>query len=161
MVVGIIIVVCFIVVIFFMQICYDFILCMGVFLVSMVVFFIFVIFCIFIWNCILEIVYVLLGVLFFICFFVVDIQLLLGNKQLFLSLEEYVFVVLNLYIDIINIFLYIFIIIGCVKEQLSFSLLCLFRWYGWFGFCFWYGSVSCIFFFFCFQVQFREKDVFF
>ena len=34
-----------------------------------------------------------------------DTQLLLGNKQLSLSPEEYVFAALNLYTDIINIFL--------------------------------------------------------
>lgn len=44
-----------------------------------------------------------------------DTQLLLGNKQLALSPEEYVFAALNLYTDIINIFLYILAIIGKAK----------------------------------------------
>lgn len=49
-------------------------------------------------------------------FLAVDTQLILGNKQLALSPEEYVFAALNLYTDIINIFLYILAIIGRAKE---------------------------------------------
>lgn len=45
-------------------------------------------------------------------FLAVDTQLLLGNKELALSPEEYVFAALNLYTDIINIFLYILAIVG-------------------------------------------------
>ncbi|GAA6083307.1 glutamate receptor, ionotropic, N-methyl D-aspartate-associated protein 1b (glutamate binding) [Tachysurus ichikawai] len=45
-------------------------------------------------------------------FLAVDTQLLLGNKKLSLSPEEYVFGALNLYLDVINIFLYILQIIG-------------------------------------------------
>lgn len=117
---------------------------MGVLLVSMVVLVIFAILCIFIRNRILEIVYASLGALLFTCvsegwaawsgplvggraypsappychhqFLAVDTQLLLGNKQLSLSPEEYVFAALNLYTDIINIFLYILTIIGRAKE---------------------------------------------
>lgn len=49
-------------------------------------------------------------------FLAVDTQLILGNKQLAISQEEYVFAALNLYTDIINIFLYILAIIGRAKE---------------------------------------------
>lgn len=45
-------------------------------------------------------------------FLAVDTQLLLGNKELSLSPEEYVFAALTLYTDVINIFLYILAIIG-------------------------------------------------
>ena len=45
-------------------------------------------------------------------FLAVDTQLLLGNKELALSPEEYIFAALNLYTDIINIFLYILAIVG-------------------------------------------------
>lgn len=116
---------------------------MGVLLVSMVVLIVFAVLCIFIRNRILEIVYASLGALLFTCvseglpgagagtevgeqvpehhvlspqFLAVDTQLLLGNKQLSLSPEEYVFAALNLYTDIINIFLYILTIIGRAKE---------------------------------------------
>ncbi|XP_021106284.1 protein lifeguard 1 isoform X2 [Heterocephalus glaber] len=116
MAVGITTAVCFTVVIFSMQTRYDFTSCMGVLLVSIVVLFIFAFLCIFIRNRILEIVYASLGALLFTCFLAVDTQLLLGNKQLSLSPEEYVFAALNLYTDIINIFLYILTIIGRAKE---------------------------------------------
>ncbi|XP_040481970.1 protein lifeguard 1 isoform X3 [Ursus maritimus] len=95
---------------------YDFTSCMGVLLVSLVVLVVFAVLCIFIRNRILEIVYASLGALLFTCFLAVDTQLLLGNKQLSLSPEEYVFAALNLYTDIINIFLYILTIIGRAKE---------------------------------------------
>lgn len=116
MAVGITTAVCFTVVIFSMQTRYDFTLCMGMLLVSIVVLLIFAFLCIIIRNRILDIVYGSLCALIFTCFLAVDTQLLLGNKQLSLSPEEYVFAALNLYTDIINIFLYILTIVGRAKE---------------------------------------------
>ncbi|CAJ1062095.1 glutamate receptor%2C ionotropic, N-methyl D-aspartate-associated protein 1b (glutamate binding) [Xyrichtys novacula] len=112
MAVGITAVVCFTVVIFSMQTKYDFTSCHGVLFVCLIVLILFGILCIFIRNRILHIVYAGLGALLFTCFLAVDTQLLLGNKELALSPEEYVFAALNLYMDIINIFLYILAIIG-------------------------------------------------
>ncbi|XP_036414485.1 glutamate receptor, ionotropic, N-methyl D-aspartate-associated protein 1b (glutamate binding) [Colossoma macropomum] len=112
MAVGITVVVCFTVVLFSMQTKYDFTSCMGVLFVCVIVLFVFGILCIFIRNRILDIVYASLGALVFTCFLAVDTQLLLGNKQLSLSPEEYIFAALNLYLDIINIFLYILQIVG-------------------------------------------------
>ncbi|XP_062841601.1 glutamate receptor, ionotropic, N-methyl D-aspartate-associated protein 1b (glutamate binding) [Trichomycterus rosablanca] len=112
MAVGITVVVCFTVVIFSLQSKYDFTSCAGVLFVCVIVLFIFGILCIFIRNKILHIVYASLGALVFTCFLAVDTQLLLGNKKLSLSPEEYVFGALNLYLDIINIFLYILQIVG-------------------------------------------------
>ncbi|XP_076869434.1 glutamate receptor, ionotropic, N-methyl D-aspartate-associated protein 1b (glutamate binding) [Brachyhypopomus gauderio] len=112
MAVGITIVVCFTVVIFSLQSKYDFTSCAGVLFVCVIVLFIFGLLCIFIRNEILQIVYASLGALIFTCFLAVDTQLLLGNKKLSLSPEEYVFGALNLYLDIINIFLFILQIVG-------------------------------------------------
>nr|XP_033789124.1 protein lifeguard 1 [Geotrypetes seraphini]XP_033789126.1 protein lifeguard 1 [Geotrypetes seraphini]XP_033789127.1 protein lifeguard 1 [Geotrypetes seraphini] len=116
MAVGITVVVCFTVVLFSLQTKYDFTSCMGVLLVCMVVLLVFAILCIFIQDRILHIVYASLGALLFTCFLAVDTQMILGNKQLSLSPEEYVFAALNLYTDIINIFLYILAIVGRAKE---------------------------------------------
>ncbi|KAF4788774.1 Protein lifeguard 1 [Turdus rufiventris] len=116
MAVGITVVVCFTVVIFSLQTKYDFTSCRGVLVVCLVVLMLFAILCIFIRNRIMEIVYASMGALLFTCFLAVDTQLILGNKQLALSPEEYVFAALNLYTDIINIFLYILAIIGRAKE---------------------------------------------
>lgn len=49
-------------------------------------------------------------------FLAVDTQLLLGNKNLSLSPEEYIFAALNLYTDIIQIFIYILSIVGRSRE---------------------------------------------
>ncbi|KAJ6661475.1 hypothetical protein lerEdw1_014384 [Lerista edwardsae] len=116
MAVGITAAVCFTVVLFSLQTKYDFTSCRGVLLVCLMVLLIFSILCIFIRSRILEIVYASLGALLFTCFLAVDTQMILGNKQLALSPEEYVFAALNLYTDIINIFLYILAIIGRAKE---------------------------------------------
>ncbi|KAJ1195604.1 hypothetical protein NDU88_004881 [Pleurodeles waltl] len=116
MAVGITAVVCFTVVLFSLQTKYDFTSCMGVMMVCLIVLLVFSILCIFIRNKILQIVYASLGALLFTCFLAIDTQMILGNKQLSLSPEEYVFAALNLYTDIINIFLYILAIIGRAKE---------------------------------------------
>lgn len=112
MAVGITAFVCFTVVLFSLQTKCDFTSCHGVLFVCLMVLIVFGLLCIFIRNKILHIVYAGLGALLFTCFLAVDTQLLLGNKELALSPEEYVFAALNLYTDIINIFLYILAIIG-------------------------------------------------
>ncbi|XP_075774757.1 protein lifeguard 1 [Pelodiscus sinensis] len=116
MAVGITAVVCFTVVLFSLQTKYDFTSCRGVLVVCLMVLIIFSILCIFIRNRIMDLVYASLGALLFTCFLAVDTQMILGNKQLALSPEEYVFAALNLYTDIINIFLYILAIIGRAKD---------------------------------------------
>lgn len=60
-----------------------------------------------------SLVYSSLGALL-MCFFIVyDTQLMLGGKhKLAIGLDEYVFAALNLYLDIINLFLYILQILG-------------------------------------------------
>ncbi|KAL0961857.1 hypothetical protein UPYG_G00332560 [Umbra pygmaea] len=114
--VGITAVVCFTVVLFSLQSKYDFTSCRGVLFVCLIVLLLFSILCIFIRHKILHIVYASLGALLFTCFLAVDTQLLLGNKKLALSPEEYIFASLNLYTDIINIFLYILAIVGRSRE---------------------------------------------
>lgn len=116
MAVGITVVVCFTVVIFSLQTKYDFTSCRGVLLVCLVVLILFSILCIFLRNRIVDIVYASLGALLFTCFLAVDTQLTLGSKQLALSPEEFVFAALNLYTDIINVFLYVLAVVGRAKE---------------------------------------------
>ena len=53
------------------------------------------------------------GALIFSLYIVYDTQLMMGGKHKYsLSPEEYVFASLNLYLDIINLFMYILMIIG-------------------------------------------------
>ncbi|XDV35005.1 hypothetical protein PO909_005061 [Leuciscus waleckii] len=116
MAVGITAFVCFTVVIFSLQSKYDFTSCYGVLFVCLIVLLFASILCMFIQNKILHIVYASIGALLFTCFLAVDTQLLLGNKKMSISPEEYVFAALNLYTDIINIFLYLLTIIGRVRD---------------------------------------------
>jgi FtsH-binding integral membrane protein len=78
-----------------------------VFLMSMMVFFWFPM------SHTVNLVYSGLGALL-MCFFIVyDTQLMLGGKhKLAIGLDEYVFAALNLYLDIINLFLYLLQILG-------------------------------------------------
>lgn len=67
----------------------------------------------FVRNEILSLVYACLGALLFSFYLVYDTQLMLGGKHKYsISPEEYIFAALNLYLDIVNIFLYILQIIG-------------------------------------------------
>ncbi|KAM9824402.1 glutamate receptor, ionotropic, N-methyl D-aspartate-associated protein 1a (glutamate binding) [Neosynchiropus ocellatus] len=116
MAVGITAVVCFSVVLFSMQTKYDFTSCQGVLFVCLIVLLVFGILCMFIRNKIMHIVYGSLGALLFTCFLAVDTQLLLGNKKLALSPEEYIFASLNLFTDIVNIFLFILSLVGHSRE---------------------------------------------
>lgn len=112
MAVGITVLVCFTVIVFSLQTKYDFTSCYGVLFVCLIVMMFFGILCIFLYSRILDLIYSTLGALIFTCFLAVDTQLLLGNKNLSLSPEEYVFAALNLYLDIIQIFLYLLRILG-------------------------------------------------
>ncbi|XP_064097042.1 protein lifeguard 1-like [Macrobrachium nipponense] len=60
-----------------------------------------------------EVVYASLGALLFSAYIVFDTQLIVGGKhRIALSPEEYVFAALNLYLDIVNLFLYILTLVG-------------------------------------------------
>ena len=53
------------------------------------------------------------GALIFSLYIVYDTQLMMGGKHKYaLDPEEYVFAALSLYLDVINLFLYILMIIG-------------------------------------------------
>lgn len=57
--------------------------------------------------------YALIGALLFSAYIVYDTQaLMIGDKQFTYGPDDYVFATLNLYLDIINIFLYILQIVG-------------------------------------------------
>jgi len=61
----------------------------------------------------LNLVYAAIGAIIFSMYIVYDTQIMVGGKHKYsLSPEEYVFGALNLYLDIINLFMYILSIIG-------------------------------------------------
>lgn len=62
---------------------------------------------------VMNLLYASLGALIFSFYLVFDTQLMLGGKHKYsISPEEYIFAALNLYLDIVNIFLYILAIVG-------------------------------------------------
>ena len=64
-------------------------------------------------NKVVNIVYASLGAFIFGVYIVFDTQMMMGGKHKYaLDPEEYIFASLNLYLDIINLFMYILSIIG-------------------------------------------------
>jgi len=111
--VGICAVVCLGLTIFAFQTKWDFTACGGIMFVGILVLLIFGLLAIIIQNKILDLVYASLGALVFSCYIVFDTQMMLGGKHKYsISPEEYIFAALNLYLDIVNLFLYILAIVG-------------------------------------------------
>lgn len=104
--------------IFAMQTKYDFTTCGGMLCGLMIVLMIAGIAMIFMpYNKYTQIAYGSLGALVFSFYLVYDTQLMLGGDHKYsLSPEEYVFAALNLYLDIINLFLYILRIVGAARD---------------------------------------------
>lgn len=117
MAVGITAAVCLALTLFATQTKYDFTMCGGVLVAVMVVFLIFGIIAIFIPGKIMTIVYSSIGAVIFSIYLVYDTQLMMGGSHKYsISPEEYTFAALNLYLDIVNIFVYILSIIGASRD---------------------------------------------
>lgn len=117
MAVGITAAVCLALTLFAFQTKYDFTVMGGILLVAVVILLIFGIVAMFVHNKIVQLVYASLGALIFSVYLVYDTQLMMGGKHKYsISPEEYVFAALNLYLDIINIFMYILAIIGNARD---------------------------------------------
>lgn len=66
---------------------------------------------------IVSLVYACLGALLFSVYLVYDTQMMMGGKHKYsIHPEEYIFAALNLYVDIINIFIMILGIIGTSRD---------------------------------------------
>ncbi|XP_067371761.1 protein lifeguard 3-like [Channa argus] len=64
----------------------------------------------------LHMLYAAIGAVVYTLFLVYNTQLLIGNRELAISPEEYIFGALSLYTDIVHIFLFILQISGTVNE---------------------------------------------
>jgi len=110
---GVCAIVCLGLTIFAFQTKWDFTACGGIMFVALLILMIFGILCIFIRDRILSLVYSSLGALVFSVYIVIDTQMMLGGSHKYsISPEEYIFAALNLYLDVINLFLYILAIVG-------------------------------------------------
>ncbi|KAH8277857.1 hypothetical protein KR018_008708 [Drosophila ironensis] len=117
MAVGITAAVCLALTLFAMQTKYDFTMMGGILVACMVVFLIFGIVAIFVKGKIITLVYASIGALLFSVYLIYDTQLMMGGEHKYsISPEEYIFAALNLYLDIINIFMYILTIIGASRD---------------------------------------------
>ncbi|GAB6032083.1 hypothetical protein CHUAL_010447 [Chamberlinius hualienensis] len=103
--------------IFSFQTKWDFTMMGGMLFVGVIVLFFFGLFTI-IWpNDVLIILYASIGALLFSAYLVFDTQLMLGGKHKYsISPEEYIFAALNLYLDIINLFLMILTLVGAARD---------------------------------------------
>ncbi|XP_072910575.1 protein lifeguard 1 [Hemitrygon akajei] len=98
---------------FALQTKWDFTKGTGILFVILLVLLAFGILCAIIRSYWLQIIYASLGTLVFSAYLVIDVQLMLGGKHRYsLNPEEYIFAALSLYLDIINLFLFILQIIG-------------------------------------------------
>ncbi|XP_046968526.1 protein lifeguard 1-like isoform X1 [Vanessa cardui] len=117
MAVGLTAAVCLALTLFAFQTKWDFTVMGGALLCATVVLLIFGIVAIFVPGKTMTLIYASLGALIFSLYLIYDTQLMMGGKHKFtISPEEYVFAALNLYLDIINIFIYILTIIGAARD---------------------------------------------
>ncbi|XP_013794861.1 protein lifeguard 1-like [Limulus polyphemus] len=95
---------------------FDFTTCGGVLFILCWVLFMFGILAIFTYNNILKTVYAALGALLFMAFLAYDTQVVIGGKKYEISPEEHIFAALQLYLDVVYIFLFILSILGGGKK---------------------------------------------
>lgn len=117
MAVGITAAVCLGLTLFAFQTKWDFTVMGGVLFVAVIILMLFGIVSIFIRGKTMTLIYASLGALIFSVYLVYDTQLMMGGKHKYsISPEEYIFAALNLYLDIVNIFMYILTIIGATRD---------------------------------------------
>ncbi|XP_055627125.1 protein lifeguard 1 isoform X3 [Toxorhynchites rutilus septentrionalis] len=115
--VGITAAVCLGLTLFAFQSKWDFTVMGGVLFVAMIVLLLFGIIAIFFPGKTITIVYASGGALLFSIYLIYDTQMMMGGQHKYsISPEEYIFAALNLYLDIINIFMYILTIIGASRD---------------------------------------------
>lgn len=115
--IGITAVVCLCLTLFAFQTKWDFTVMGGVLMVAVVVLMIFGILCIFMRGDTMRLIYACLGALIFCFYLIYDTQMMMGGKHKYsISPEEYVFAALNLYLDVVNLFMYILMIVSSSRD---------------------------------------------
>lgn len=95
----------------------DFTAIGGILFVAVLILMVFGIICMFFPGKTMILIYASLGALLFSIYIVYDTQMMMGGDHKYsISPEEYVFASLNLYMDIVNLFLYILTIIGASRD---------------------------------------------
>lgn len=114
--VGITAAICLGLTLFAFQTKWDFTVMGGVLFVALIVLFLFGILASIFRGKTMSIVYASLGALLFSFYLIYDTQLMMDKGKHSISPEEYIFAALSLYLDIINIFMYILTIIGAMRD---------------------------------------------
>jgi len=116
---GITTAIVFVLTIFAFQTKWDFTMLRGILVCVLFVFLIFGIVMIFVpQNKYMQMVYGGLGALIFSVYLVYDTQMMMGGSHKFsISPEEYIFAALALYLDIINIFMYVLKFVGAARSN--------------------------------------------
>ena len=94
----------------------DFTVCGGVLFVAVMVLCVASIFSFFFYNKIVSIIISAISVVVFSIYLIYDTQLILGNGKLKLTVDDYIFAAIKLYIDIIRIFLEILKLVGHARR---------------------------------------------
>lgn len=103
--------------IFAFQTKWDFTMMGGILFVCLILLMLLGIVAIFLPGKIMTLVYSSLGAILFCFYLIYDTQMMMGGTHKHsISPEEYIFAALTLYLDIINIFIYILSIIGAAKD---------------------------------------------
>ncbi|KAL1450628.1 hypothetical protein WDU94_002970 [Cyamophila willieti] len=111
-------VICLSLTIFAFQTKIDFTMMGGVLFVCVIVLFIFGIVSMFYPGKIMTLIYGGLGAILFSVYLIYDTQLMIGgNHKYSISPEEYIFAALNIYLDVVNIFLSILQILGAANRD--------------------------------------------
>ncbi|OON19920.1 hypothetical protein X801_04207, partial [Opisthorchis viverrini] len=115
--VGVTAVTCLIVTVFAMTTCIDFTKCYLVIAVLSVVLILFGIACLVVYyvlgySKLLHTIYGGVTACFFVLYIILDTQMLIGGRSAEISPEEYIFAAVQLYVDIINLFLIILSLTG-------------------------------------------------
>ncbi|XP_017076677.2 LOW QUALITY PROTEIN: protein lifeguard 1 [Drosophila eugracilis] len=98
---------------FAMQTRYDFTMMGGMLVSFLIILLLFGIITVFVGQGVMTTIYCALSAMLFSAYLVYDTQLMMGGKHRFsISPEEYIFAALNIYLDVVNIFLDVLQILG-------------------------------------------------
>lgn len=96
---------------------YDFTMMGGALFVGVLILMIFGFVAMIFQTKVITLIYASLGAFMFSIYLIYDTQLMLGGKHSYaISPEEYIFAVLNLYLDIVQLFMHILTIIGALRD---------------------------------------------
>ena len=90
----------------------DFTTIRGIMFVFLIALIIFGIFAIFFHSRILIVIYCTLGIIIFGIYMIIDTQMILGGKHHQFELDDYIMAAMCLYLDILNLFLFILQLLG-------------------------------------------------